>query len=419
MALMDLDRVVVVGASLAGLRAAEALRSEGFTGAITVVGGEPHLPYDRPPLSKQVLTGAWEPDRVILRKPDDMGSIDVEWRLGVPGGALDVGEREVVLTSDERIGFDALVIATGAAPRRLPEAATAELTEAGPSVVTLRTIDESIALRELLATGDRRVVVIGAGFIGLEVAAAARTRGNEVVVLEGAPAPLIRGLGAEMGRAVTACHGDHGVDIRCGVTVDSIADAGVMVRGESAGESSGDVVTEVVPADVVVVGIGVQPCTGWLEGSGLTIDNGVVCDETLLAAGGIYAAGDVARWENRLFGEQMRIEHWTNAAEQGAAAARNLLAVAAGETAEPFAPVPFFWSDQFDRRIQFLGHAGPDDQVEIVAGSVEERSFLALYGRQGRLRGALGLNCPRLVMPYRQMLAAGATWDEALVRAAG
>lgn len=406
-AMDDMDRIVVVGASLAGLRSAETLRSEGFGGHVTVVGAEPHLPYDRPPLSKQVLSGAWEPDRVMLRKPDDMGSLDVEWRVGVAAAALDLDARTVELDNGDRLAFDGLVIATGASPKHLPATVTSGVTDAGPEVMVLRTLDESLALRELIASGDRRIVVIGAGFIGLEAAAAARSLGNDVVVLEGAPAPLIRGLGAEMGRAVTACHADHDVEIRCEVSVVSITDRGVEL---------GDGTVE--PADVVIVGIGVAPNTDWLGGSGLTVDDGIVCDETLAASPGVYAAGDVARWPNRLFGEQMRIEHWTNAAEQGAAAAKNLLAAASDGEPVPFAPVPFFWSDQYDRRVQFLGRSSPDDEVRIVAGSIEERTFLALYGRAGRLHGALGLSCPRLVMPYRKLLAESASWGDALEFAA-
>jgi NADPH-dependent 2,4-dienoyl-CoA reductase/sulfur reductase-like enzyme len=407
-----MERIVVVGGSLAGLRAAETLRSEGFEGELTLVGAEKHLPYDRPPLSKQVLTGAWEPDRVLLRKPEEMGSIAVDWRLGTPAAGLDLATREVHLADGDSIGFDGLVIATGGAARRLPTNMTADLGPSGPVVMVLRTLDDSLALRQHFARGDARVVVIGAGFIGLEAAAAARGGGNQVTVLEGAPAPLIRGLGAEMGAAVAACHGDHGVEIRCGVQVRSITNEGVVIAVDGSGN-------EVIPADVVVVGIGVLPCTEWLEGSGLVLDDGVVCDVMLNAgAAGVYAAGDVARWPNALFGEQMRVEHWTNAAEQGAVAAKNLLAERDGTDPVPYAPVPFFWSDQYDRRIQFLGRAHAEDEVRLVVGSVEERQFLALYGRDGRLTGALGLNSPRLVMPYRRLLAERVSWEDALAHAA-
>lgn len=390
--------VVVVGGSLAGLRAAESLRHGGFDGSITVIGDEPHLPYDRPPLSKRVLSGEWEPDRIVLRKIDDMGAIDVRWRLGERAVGLDLEGRSVRVGSGEEVPFDGLVIATGASPRRLPGQ------DDHDHVTVLRTLDDSLDLRERIAGGGRRVVVIGAGFIGLEVAATARGLGNEVVVLEGGPAPLMRGLGAEMGAAVSACHGDHGVEIRCGVAVEGFAPGGVVLGGGV-----------IEPADVVVVGIGVVPATAWLDESGLRIDDGVVCGPDLNAGvPGVYAVGDVARWYNALFDETMRVEHWTNAAEQGAIAAHNLLAEQSGEERQTYEPVPFFWSEQYDRRIQFLGRASADDEVRIVAGSVEERRFLALYGRHGRVRGALGLNMPRHVMPFRRHLLERMTWEDAL-----
>ena len=397
-----LERIVVVGGSLAGLRAVETLRAGGHDGELVVVGAETHRPYDRPPLSKKLLAGEWDPDRIELRKPDDLETLGVTWRLGAPAAGLDVGARRLMIADGSEISFDGLVIATGSAPRRLPGQ------DGWPHVVELRTLDDALDLRARLRGGTARVVVIGAGFIGLEVAATARGLSNSVVVLEGAPAPLIRGLGAEMGAACAAVHADHDVGIRCGITVDSIDADGVLL---------GD--GEHVPGDVIVVGVGVAPVTDWLAGSGLEIRDGIVCDSMLNAgASGVYAAGDVARWPNQLFDEEMRVEHWTNAAEQGAAAASNLLAESRGETGEPYAPVPFFWSDQYDRRIQFLGRAALDDEVRVVAGSVEERSFLALYGRQGRLHGVLGMNLPRLVMKFRPLLAQRATWDDAVDLAA-
>jgi NADPH-dependent 2,4-dienoyl-CoA reductase/sulfur reductase-like enzyme len=399
---VELGRVVIVGGSLAGLRAAESLRTDGFDGTITIVADEPHLPYDRPPLSKRLLAGEWEPDRIALRKPDDMGSIDVDWRLGERATGLDLDARTVRLASGDDVGYDGLVIATGAAPRRLPGQ------EEHAHVTVLRTLDDALDLRARLVGGGRRVVVIGAGFIGLEVAATARQLGNDVLVLEGAPAPLIRALGEEMGTAVSAVHADHGVEIRCGVAVDGFAPEAVLVDGGHRER-----------ADVAVVGIGVAPATAWLAGSGLHVDDGVVCGSDLSAGHAlVYAAGDVARWHNPLFDEVMRVEHWTNAAEQGAAAARNLLAESAGEPTQPYAPVPFFWSEQYDRRIQFLGRAGADDEVRVVAGSVEERRFAALFGRDGRLRGVLGVNLPRHVMPFRAHLLDRIRWDDALAVAA-
>ena len=397
-----LERIVVVGGSLAGLRAVESLRAGGHDGELIVVGAETNRPYDRPPLSKKLLAGEWEPDRIELRKRDELESLGATWRLGAPATGLDVEARQVTVADGSVISFDGLVIATGAAPRRLPGQADFS------HVVELRTLDDSVDLRARLRGGTTRVAVIGAGFIGLEVAATARRLGNSVVVLEGASAPLIRALGAEMGAACAAVHADHGVAIHCGVAVASIGLGGVQL---------GD--GELVAADVIVVGIGVAPVTDWLAGSGLEIRDGVVCDSMLnVGVPHVYAAGDVARWPNPLFGEEMRVEHWTNAAEQGAAAGSNLLAESRGEPGEAYAPVPFFWSDQYDRRIQFLGRAAPDDDVRVVAGSIEERSFLALYGRDGLLHGVLGMNLPRLVMKFRPLLARRATWEDAVDLAA-
>lgn len=403
-----LEHVVIIGASLAGLRAAETLRQEGFTGQITLVGDEVHRPYDRPPLSKKLLAGEWEPDRIALRKPDDLEGLGLDWRLGRRATGLDLHERAVALDDGSSLRFDGLVIATGASPRRLPGQP-----ELG-GVHTLRTLDDSLALRAELQSASRRVVVIGAGFIGLEVAATARQLGHEVTVLEGAAAPLIRGLGATMGEAVAAVHADHGVVVRCGVQVAGLeGDHTDRVVGVRLGDG------ELVPADVVLVGIGVAPNTSWLEGSGLTVRDGLVCDATLSAGvPGVYAAGDVVRWRNDLLDAEVRIEHWTNAAEQGAVAGRNLFTMATRGEAAPYAAVPFFWSDQFEARIQFLGRAEPDDEVRIIAGDPAARQFAALYGRSGRLTAALGVSMPRVVMPFRKLLADRATWEEALAHAA-
>jgi NADPH-dependent 2,4-dienoyl-CoA reductase/sulfur reductase-like enzyme len=380
--------VVVVGASLAGLRAVEALRTGGFEGSITVIGDEAHVPYDRPPLSKRLLSGDWEPDRIALRRPDDMGSLDATWRQGVAATGLNLATGEVRLADGEAVPFEGLIVATGSTPRKMPGQ------DEHPHVVTLRTLDDALDLRRRIAGGGRRVAVIGAGFIGLEVAATARKLGNEVIVLEGAEAPLMRGLGATMGAAVAEVHADHGVEIRCNVQVEGFASSAVLIDG---GWHE--------PADVVVVGIGVVPATAWLETSGLSLRDGVLCTPSLNTGHPfVYAAGDIARWFNPLFGEEMRVEHWTNAAEQGALAASNLISEAAGQTLVDYAPVPFFWSEQYDRRIQFLGRAGPDDGVRVVAGSIEQRQFLAIYGRGDRLSGVLGVNMPRAVMPFRKHL---------------
>jgi 3-phenylpropionate/trans-cinnamate dioxygenase ferredoxin reductase subunit len=403
--------IVVVGASLAGLRAAEELRDQGFDGTITVIGDEPHAPYDRPPLSKQVLAGDWAIERLTLAVAVDGGidALDLDWRLGTRATALDVAGRRVTLADGDQVGYDGLVIATGAAPRELPG------TETLAGVHTLRTLDDCLAVRADLEAGAGRVVVVGAGFIGSEVAATCRTRGCDVTILEALPVPLGRALGDEIGAAVGELHRDHGVDLRLGVGVAGFEGGERVERVRLADGSA-------VEADLVVVGIGVTPNTGWLEGSGLALDDGVVCDASTLVAPGVVAAGDVARWPSHRFGELMRVEHWDNAITMGAHAARRLLAE------PPFAsdpapvgaydPVPWFWSDQYDRKIQLAGRSSGADEVVVVDGSTAERRFVALYRRADRLVGVLAMNRPRLLVTYRGLVERGAAWDEALALAA-
>ena len=387
--------IVIVGASLAGTRAAETLRAEGFTGTITMVGDEPHKPYDRPPLSKNYLAGEWEAERIALRKPEALEELNLTWKLGVAATALDTADHTVTLATGEQVHYDGLIIATGGTVRRLPN----QPNLAGIHV--LRSLDDATSLRDELNAGTR-VVVIGAGFIGLEAAATATKRGAQVTVLEGLEAPLIRALGAEMGRGIGEVHARNGVKIRCGVSVASINGS---ARVESITLADG----EVVPADVVIVGIGVAPATGWCEGAGLTIDNGIVCDATLNAGvPHVYAAGDLLRWPNNLFTDVeplMRVEHWTNAAEQGAHAAKNLLAEMDGGERMPYEAVPFFWSDQFDARIQFLGRVTADATAEVVAGDVASGKWCAMYVANDRLVGVLGVSMPKLVMPSRALLS--------------
>jgi 3-phenylpropionate/trans-cinnamate dioxygenase ferredoxin reductase subunit len=407
--------VLVVGASLAGLRAVETLRTEGFEGKITLVGDERHLPYDRPPLSKQVLSGKWPPEKAVLADRHRASELLIHEVLGRPAVRLDAGARSIELEGGEVLTADGVVLTCGATPRVLR--GTEELTQRD-GVFTLRTLDDSLALRAAVTAREgARVVVIGAGFIGAEVASTCAALDCRVTVLEVLDIPLRTILGPMLGAYCASLHGAHGVDLRTGVSV-----AGVRRTTAEAGGTGGDpgpLVVELaggeqVPADVVVVGVGVGPNTDWLAGSGLTVDNGVVCDESLFAADGVVAAGDVASWLWRHDGEaeQIRIEHWEVAAQGGMAAARALLAGRAA--ARPFTPVPYFWSDQFDIRFQVIGTPRGDDDVEIVDGSLEEGKFVALFGRGGRLRAVMAVGRPRLLMGYRPLLERGVGWTEAL-----
>jgi NADPH-dependent 2,4-dienoyl-CoA reductase/sulfur reductase-like enzyme len=276
---------------------------------------------------------------------------------------------------------------------------------------TLRTVDDALALRAALERSPGRVVVVGAGFIGSEVASSCRARGLDVTVLEALPVPAERILGPDMGRVCASLHDEQGTDLRLGIGVDGFESSGGRVSGVRLVDGS------MVPAEVVIVGVGVRPETDWLEGSGLEIGDGVVCDAWCRAADGIVVAGDVARWHNPLFDESMRVEHWTNAVEQSAAAVDTLLADAADEMAPEFAPVPYFWSDQYDVKIQFAGRATEYDALAVVDGTPEDRKFVALYGRAGRLVGALAMGRPRLLMQYRRLIAERASWDQALAGA--
>ena len=389
------EHVVVVGASLGGLRTVQSLRSVGFDGRLTLVGDEMHRPYDRPPLSKHVLSGEWQAEQAFLADDAELDRLDVDLRLGVRATDLDLPSHSIGLHGGERLRYDAVVLATGASPRTIPG------TPALSGIHVLRTLEDCLALRAELDTAAR-VVVVGAGFIGAEVAATARKRGLDVTVLEALPVPLSRGLGPILGPVIAGIHTDHGVDLRTGAGVAGFEGDGRVQRVLLADGGS-------VEADVVVVGIGVIPNTAWLEESGLELRDGVVCDQHCQAGPGVWAVGDVARWYNPLFDEEMRIEHWTNAVEQSMAVAANITG-----TPTPYAPVPYVWSDQYDSKIQIVGRPGPADEVEVPIGAFDDRKFVALTHRDGRLTGAVGLDEPRKVMRFKRLLTTRPSFDEAL-----
>jgi NADPH-dependent 2,4-dienoyl-CoA reductase/sulfur reductase-like enzyme len=379
--------IAVVGASLAGLSAARALRRQSYDGAIIAIGAERHEPYDRPPLSKAFLTGGCaESDLALGDADEDLG---IDWRLGAPAVRLDPRNRSVTLADGEEIRVDGVVLATGARARRLPG------TEGLAGVHTLRTLDDAVALRADLATAER-LVVIGAGFIGAEVASSARSLGLDVTVVEALPTPLAGPLGARMGSVCAALHADHGVRLMTGVGVAGLAGAGRVEAVELADGTR-------LPADVVVVGIGAQPNVEWLADSGLEIRGGIVTDAACATnVPGVVATGDCAASFNPYTGDVVRSEHWTHALEQPATAVATLLGGNPGNRQQ--AGVPYFWSDQYGVRIQFAGRRRDDDTVRIIEGDPDQRSFLAVYERDGHPVAVLGMNQSKLFTRWRRQL---------------
>ncbi|GAA4088532.1 NAD(P)/FAD-dependent oxidoreductase [Streptomyces shaanxiensis] len=385
--------ITVVGASLAGLSTVRALRAEGYDGEIVVVGEERHTPYDRPPLSKDFLKGDIDADALALGDADEYEALDVQWLLGERALRLDPVARTVTLTGGRHVRTDGVVVATGANPRTLPG------TDGLAGVHTLRTLDDAQALRAELLDGLPRVVVIGAGFVGAEVASTAHRLGLHVTVVEALDVPLERQLGREMGLVCSSLHTDHGVRLLCGTGV-----AALVGEGRVTGVRLAD--GRLLPADIVVVGVGVRPNTDWLAGSGVQVDDGVVCD-TGCSTGipGVVAVGDVARCPNPFTGRHARIEHWSNATEQAKTAARTLLT---GVSAAAPLTAPYFWSDQYQVRIQVAGHVAPGAVPEVVEGDVDSRTFTAVYRREGTPVAVLSLNQPKFFNRLRRTLVPAA-----------
>ena len=389
------SRVVVVGASAAGLTTAAALRRNGYDRDITLVDAEAHSPYDRPPLSKHLLSGEWEPERLLLKTQDELGDLAVGIRSGVRATGLDLSGRRLSLADGTDLAFDRLVLATGVRARVLP--GTSEL----QGVHTLRTLDDALALRADLQPG-RRLVVVGGGFLGTEVAATAVALGVSVTLVSAAPTPLERSLGAAVGAQVAELHRARGVALRMGPesAVVSLLNSGGVVTGVELADGTH------LASDVVFVAIGAQPDLDWLRGSGIPLGDGIECAPDLSAAPGVYAAGDAARWTNPVFDEPMRVEHRTNATEHGMHVARRLLD---GEPT-PFASVPYFWTDQYDLKLQVHGWLRGYDEVKVVEGSFDEGRMVALFRRGERLVGVMGIGAAKVVRGWRQHVLDGEAW---------
>lgn len=381
----DPRKVLVVGASVAGVRTVQALRRAGFAGVITVLGAERRFPYDKPPISKEMLGADGTGDPIPLLTAEDVEELDVDLRLGVVATGLDPEARVVTTESGEIQAYDVLVIATGASARTLPG------THHLAGVHTLRNAEDAQHLRRELAPG-KKAVVVGAGFIGAEFAAAARAWGVDVTIVEAQPIPLAHILGESIGAELGSLHELNGATLLSGVTTKRLVGE---ARVEAVELSDG----RTLPADIVVVGIGAEPATAWLEGSGLPIANGVDCGADLQVIGfpDVFAAGDVARPVHARYGEPVRIEHWTNANDHAAIVASSILG-----TPVPRPSLPYVWSDQYGRRIQIIGLPSRGELV-ITRGSVATGDLVAVYAdTDGVLVGALVLDNPRTLMKCRK-----------------
>jgi len=392
-------RVVIVGASAGGTSAAEALRSRGHEGSIVLIGAEQHAPYDRPPLSKQVLASATVDGATLaLRGKNHLRDLGVEERYGVSAADLDLARRQVALSDGTAAEFDRLIIATGVTARNLPQA------EGLAGVHTLRTIDDALALRWELSRASR-VVVIGGGFLGSEVAAAAVGQGADVTIASSST--LLRSaVGELIGQQVTELHLANGVRVRAG------SEGRVRALQSREGKVSGVAFISGAPepADLVVVCVGSEPAVDWLRFSGLAVGDGVQCASDCSAADGVYAVGDVAKWHNPRFDVAMRVEHRTNATEQALHVAERIIT---GDHA-PYAPVPYFWSDQYDLKLQAHGYLRGHDEVHVAEGNLKSRRLIALYRRGPALTGVLAVGAAKALRQWRSRIEAGMTWEEAL-----
>ncbi|MBW0101746.1 NAD(P)/FAD-dependent oxidoreductase [Pseudonocardia sp. KRD291] len=396
--------VVVVGSSIGGVRTAQALRTEGFTGRIVLLGRDADLPYDKPPLSKQLLAGSWDTDRITLLGTEAAEAAGIELRLGVGAARLDTADRRIELADGAALGYDAVVLATGAGARPSPWIA-----ESGVHV--LRSLADATALRRDLDV-DGPVVVIGGGFIGAEVAATARTLGREVTVVDPLPAPIGRVIGGAVAEHFTALHHRHDVATCFGVGVEDVRGrAGDLWVRLTDGTELG--------AGTVVVGIGAVPDDAWLRDSGLLIDDGVVCDRHGRAEGSpdVYAVGDVARWYHPDHDEHVRVEHWTNAVEQAAVVAHN---VVRPDDLRAHRPVEYVWSDQYDWRVQIVGRPGTATRHQLLGDldGAGARGAAVYTDDSGLLRGAVTVNWPKALVICRTLMGAAATFDDAVSRLA-
>jgi NADPH-dependent 2,4-dienoyl-CoA reductase/sulfur reductase-like enzyme len=392
-----MDQVVIVGAGLGGLRTVESLRAEGFSGEITLVGDEPHQPYDRPPLSKQLLAGTWSEDRVFLHR-GELADLGVSLRLG--SSAVGVDGAAVYLDDGSRLPYHALVVATGVRPRRLPGQPD------HPDLHVLRTLEDCRAIRDSISRA-RSLLVIGAGFIGAEVAATACTAGLEVTMLEALPVPFARVLGEQMGQLCAQLQTDHGVTVRCGVPLVGFVDSDDGDNGIAARLADGST----VQADCGVVGVGTVIDDGWLAGLEVPTEGGLLCDSAGLVEGtaNVYAVGDIAAWRHPTIGDRPRIEHWTSATEQAAVVAQRLAGKPITHQADA---MPYFWSDQYGLTVQLIGRCDLATSVEVLHDPGAIKGTVAGYFAGDRLVAVLAFHAPRLLNRYRRLLAAGASRDE-------